>query len=396
MQPEAHTEQPGVERGAPTPSRATHAPAPGIPALDGLRGLAIAGVLACHFGNAWPGAGPLDRAVRAATDLGWTGVDLFFVLSGFLITGILVDSVGAPGWWRGFLVRRALRIFPLYYLALALFGLFGPALGLVDPWTFGRWGAWYWAYLGNWAYAARQGIPALSHFWSLAVEEQFYLLWPLVVLAARGRRLLAVTAGLVLLSPALRAWIVHGSGWPVGTAFRVTLGRLDGLAMGALLAVLLRAPGARAWVARAWPWAAALGAAGFLALAAPLGFDMHRAPLEVWSHSLLAVAFGGVLVGAIFGGWLPRALAAAPLRALGKVSYGVYVWHYFIHYGCLQALRARPATAAFLATRAGYLAYAAAGVAASIAVAWASYALVEQRFLALKDRWAPRTLAPRP
>jgi peptidoglycan/LPS O-acetylase OafA/YrhL len=369
-----------------------------IPALDGLRALAIAGVLACHFGNAWPGDAPLDRAVRTATDLGWAGVDLFFVLSGFLITGILLDTVGAPGWWGGFLVRRALRIFPLYYLALVLFGLLGPAAGLVDPWTFGRWGAWYWAYLGNWAYAARQGIPALSHFWSLAVEEQFYLVWPLVVLLARGRRrLLAVAGGLVILSPALRAWIVYGSGWPVGSAFRVTLGRLDGLALGAALAALFRTPGARGGLARAWPWAAGLGAAGFLALAAPLGFDMHRAPLELWSHSLLAVAFGGLLAGAVVastsggaGARLARALSAAPLRALGRVSYGVYVWHWFIHYGCVRALRPHPATAALLATRAGYLAYAAAGVTASVAVAWASYHLVEKRFLALKDRWAPR------
>jgi peptidoglycan/LPS O-acetylase OafA/YrhL len=374
-----------------------------LPALDGLRGLAIAGVLACHFGNAWPGGAPLDRAVRTATDLGWTGVDLFFVLSGFLITGILVDTAGTPGWWRGFLVRRALRIFPLYYLALVLFGLLGPALGLVDRWTFGRWGGWYWAYLGNWAYAARQGIPALAHFWSLGVEEQFYLLWPLVVLLAGGRRRLGwIAAGLVAASPVVRAWIVHGSGWPVGAAFRVTLGRLDGLATGALLAVLFRTPGVRGALARAWPWAAVLGAAGFLALAAPLGFDMHRAPLEIWSHTLLAVAFGGALAGAVTGtcagagpaAVLSRALSARPLRALGRVSYGVYVWHFFIHKWCMTALPSRPAIAALLATRAGYLAYAIAGMAASVGVAGISWRLIERPLLALKDRWAPRVRAP--
>lgn len=370
-----------------------------MPALDGLRGVAIAGVLACHFLNAWPLVTPLDRAVVDGLGLGWAGVDLFFVLSGFLITGILVDQVGAPGWWTGFLLRRALRIFPLYYLALALFGLFGPALGLIDPWTFGRWGVWYWAYLGNWAYAAHQVIPALSHFWSLAVEEQFYLLWPLVVLFARGRRLMAVTAGLLLLSPLLRAWIVFGSGWPVGSAFRVTLGRLDGLAMGALLAAAFREPAGRALLARAWPWAAALGVTAFAMLGAPLGFDMHQAPLEIWSHTALAVAFGGLLGGAVAGegtgSRLARALSASPLRALGRVSYGVYVWHYLVHVGLLRALRARPAGAALLATRAGYLVYVACGVAVSLALAWASYHLVEKRFLALKDRFAPRREASR-
>jgi peptidoglycan/LPS O-acetylase OafA/YrhL len=365
-----------------------------IPELDGLRGVAIAGVLACHFSNAWPGEAPLDRAVRAGLGLGWAGVDLFFVLSGFLITGILVDGLGARGWWRGFLVRRALRIFPVYYLALALFGLLGPSLGLVDRWTFGRWGFWYWAYLGNWAYAARQVIPPLSHFWSLAVEEQFYLVWPLVVLLAR-RRLAGVTAALVLLGPALRAAIVFGTGWPVGSAFRVTPGRVDALAAGALLAVLFRTEGGRAALRRAWPWATALGLVAFGVLGAPSGFDMHLPALEVWSHSSLVVVFGGALAGAVSltgaAHPFPRALSAAPLRALGRYSYGLYVWHYLVHVWALGALRAHPAGAALLGSRLGYTAYAVAGVAASVALALASYHLVEKRFLALKERWAPRS-----
>ena len=375
--------------GAPRPAAAPSS----IAALDGLRGLAIAGVLACHFSNAWPGQGPLDRVVSVGLGLGWAGVDLFFVLSGFLITGILVDGLGARGWWRGFLVRRALRIFPVYYLALALFGLFGPALGLIDPWTFGRWGAWYWAYLGNWAYVARQVIPPLSHFWSLAVEEQFYLLWPLVVLLAR-RRLALVTAALVLLGPALRAGIVFGTTWPVGSAFRVTPGRVDALAAGALLAVLFRTERGRAWLRRGWSWAVLAGLLAFGALGAPSGFDMHLPALEVWSHSALIVAFGGALAGAVVlpraAHPYPRALSIAPLRALGRYSYGLYVWHYFIHTGALRALRAHPAGAALLGSRLGYLAYAAVGVAASVALALASYHLVEKRFLAQKDRWAPR------
>jgi peptidoglycan/LPS O-acetylase OafA/YrhL len=367
-----------------------------LPALDGLRGLAIGGVLACHLLNAWPGAGALERGVIAALGLGWTGVDLFFVLSGFLITGILVDTLGQPGWWRGFLVRRALRIFPLYYLSLAAFGLLGPALGLVDPWTFGRWGWWYWCYLGNWAFPARQVIPALSHFWSLAVEEQFYLAWPLVVLAA-GRRRLAVAAGaLVLAGPALRLAIVE-AGWPVGSAYRVTPGRVDALAAGALLAVAARSPAGRAALRRWWGPATLLGAAGFLALGLPHGFDMHARPLEIWSHSLLAIAFGGLLAGAVATEGtdhpLRRLLHAAPLALLGRLSYGLYVVHYLVHVGALGALRARPWGAALLATRLGYAAYAAAALAATLALAWTSFHLVERRFLGLKDRLAPRRAA---
>lgn len=367
-----------------------------LPALDGLRGLAIGGVLACHLLNAWPGDGLWERRAVAALGLGWTGVDLFFVLSGFLITGGLVDTLGQRGWWRGFLVRRALRIFPLYYLALAVFAAAGPALGLVDPWTFGRWGWWYWSYLGNWAYAARQVIPALSHFWSLAVEEQFYLAWPLVVLLARGRALAAVSAALVCAGPALR-WLIVDSGLPVGSAYRLTPGRVDALAMGALIAVVARAAGGAALLRRAWFPAAVVGAAAFAALGLPHGFDMHARPLEIWSHLWLALAFGGLVAGAVATSGtdhpLRRALSAAPLRALGRYSYGLYVVHYLVHVGALGALRARPWGAALLASRAGYAAYAAAALAASLLLAWASFHLVEQRFLALKDRLAPRRAA---
>lgn len=394
-----------------------------VPALDGLRGAAIALVLLCHFGNAWPGAGTLDVLLREGTGLGWIGVDLFFVLSGFLITGILADTVPArPGggaretsrWVGAFLARRALRIFPLYYVALAAFVALGPAAGLVDVWTLRARGWWYAVYLGNWAYPAQQGIPALAHFWSLAVEEQFYVVWPLVVLVARGRRLAAVAAALVVAAPFVRVAIV-ASGWPVGSAYRVTPGRVDALAMGALLAVALRSAQGRALVARAWGPAVAAGLAGFVLLGAPFRFDMHARAMEVWSHTLLAFGFGGLVAGAAlsagasaFGeraapgsrtcaargpGLLGRLLAAPALRFLGRISYGLYVIHFFVHLAGLRALRAQPATAALLATRAGYLLYAGAGVALSVGLALASWHLFERQFLALKDRFTPRSAA---
>ena len=369
-----------------------------MPSLDGLRGLAIGGVLASHFLGGWPRAAAGDRAFIAVVGLGWSGVDLFFVLSGFLITGILVDTLGAAGWWRAFLARRTLRIFPLYYLALALFWWAGPMAGLIDAWTLRRWGWWYWTYLGNWAFAARQTIPSLTHFWSLAVEEQFYLLWPLVVFLARGRRLAVVAGGLFAAGPLLRLAIVEARGWPVGSAYRVTPGRVDQLALGALLAVLFRSAPGRAWLARWWRPVAAGGALAFLALGLPRGpFDMHQPGLEIWSHTLLGLAYGGLLAGAVAGegtgGRLQHLLGAAPLQVLGRYSYGLYVVHFFVAEAAVAGLGRWPAGAAVLATRGGVLAFAAAATALSLGLAWLSWHLVERRFLALKSRFVARPRA---
>jgi len=369
-----------------------------MPSLDGLRGLAIGGVLASHFLNRWPLDSAGDRAFIGLVGLGWSGVDLFFVLSGFLITGILVDTLGAANWWGSFLARRTLRIFPLYYLALVLFWVAGPVAGLIDRWTLARWGWWYWSYLGNWAFAAGQTIPSLTHFWSLAVEEQFYLFWPLVVWLARGRRLAVVAAGLFAAGPLLRWLIVAASGWPVGSAFRVTPGRIDQLALGALLAVLLRSPAGRGWLWRWWRPVALAGTAAFLALGLPSHFDMHEAALEVWSHTFLGLAYGGLLCGAVAGegtdGRLQRLLRARPLQVLGRYSYGLYVVHFFVHEALAPLLARWPAGAAALTTRFGVLAWAAAATAISLGLAWLSWHLFERRFLALKSRFAARPRQP--
>jgi len=165
-----------------------------VPALDGLRGLAILLVLARHTANELqPGRG-LDVAVKRVLQVGWSGVDLFFVLSGFLITGILLDARGGRHYFRNFYMRRSLRIFPVYYgslfvtFAVLPFFVATPLFAVLQ-----RNQLWYWTYLVNVLSPLTGGTGTpynTAHLWSLAVEEQFYLLWPAVVWVSGPRRLL--------------------------------------------------------------------------------------------------------------------------------------------------------------------------------------------------------------
>ena len=236
-----------------------------VEALDGLRGFAILAVVAFHA--MFLDVGLLGGARPAPTDvyptlalLGWCGVDVFFVLSGFLITGILLRSKGAPGYFRNFYARRALRIFPLYYLVvgLLLFGLGRPA-------TSGAEKASYLLYYQNVRYAlVGEGSFDAARLvtWSLAIEEQFYLVWPTVVWLCSRRALVGVCIAVVVGAIALRLWLLAGG---LHTTHFLTPCRLDTLAVGALLALLPPPP---RWLGVACAW---LGVGGLLAIARQTG-----------------------------------------------------------------------------------------------------------------------------
>src|SRR4051812_26234940 len=154
-----------------------------VPALDGIRGLAILLILAYHFTLGMTGRGIAVRLIAKLTSTGWCGVDLFFVLSGFLITGILWNAKESPHRFRNYYVRRALRIFPLYYAAIAIVFAALPFIATRVGGFEGihGTGAWLGLYGTNILVALRGQWFPLSHFWSLAVEEHFYLFWPAVV-----------------------------------------------------------------------------------------------------------------------------------------------------------------------------------------------------------------------
>jgi peptidoglycan/LPS O-acetylase OafA/YrhL len=218
-----------------------------VPSLDGVRGIAILLVLAHHFGV------PADLPHRSASVftqwierllyVGWAGVDLFFVLSGFLITSILLVSKNAPEYFRRFYSRRILRIFPLYYFTLILGLVVLPRLltyqnvGLLRDVTSGQ--AWLWTYTLNIGLALGwvTGPAIFGHYWTLAVEEQYYLIWPWVVKVASSRTILILSGLMLFAALVLRIiWFDSEFGW--AGAYRFTLTRADSLALGGAIAVL--------------------------------------------------------------------------------------------------------------------------------------------------------------
>lgn len=299
-----------------------------IPALDGVRGLAALMVLFCHFWfwDVWKSHWWYEVAHS-----GWLGVDLFFVLSGFLITGILLDTKGRPGYFSRFYQRRLLRIFPLYYFSILL--SFAVVL-FIDQRPDKLWDgydslAWYLAFIPNVATALKGGWPwqtnwvGLAHLWSLAVEEQFYLLWPLVVLFL-PRKGLAFLCGILLFAGYyFRVWTdgIFGRPWSEAS-YVLPYCRMDGLAAGSLLAVALRL----GWLSfRDWQHELVRDVT---MAAAMLTFYQLVAGNSHWRGTLVAITFmGAVLLAQTPQSRIHRWCQAAWLRHIGKYSYALYVFH---------------------------------------------------------------------
>lgn len=297
-----------------------------IPALDGVRGLAILAVTLYRFGRDVPESNWFERTLHYGIQFGNHGVDLFFVLSGFLITGVLIDAKKRPNSLRNFFIRRSLRIFPLYFAALILFLVLIPKLyGENHPFQLAVENQFYlWTYLTNvkMSLADAWCFGSLDHFWSLAVEEHFYLLWPFIIYLCSPRTSLRLAVVIGSLSAVSRVAMAAFSSQQVAPDV-LTLFHCDALLIGSALALVARQP--------------------------VLCEKLHQYSLYILIPTLLGMSFcvitgtrlltiGYTLVALLCGylllrlltantdSWLARFFGAAWLRNLGKYSYGMYVF----------------------------------------------------------------------
>jgi peptidoglycan/LPS O-acetylase OafA/YrhL len=350
-------------------------------------------------------ANAFDRWFFDLAKVGWCGVDLFFVLSGYLITGILWDARNSEGYFRNFYARRTLRIFPLYYAVVffALVVLPNLPAGVVPPEkvvSLGRLEAsdeiWYWLYLSNFSIAAagawRHGILDIS--WSLAIEEQFYLVWPAVVFLLSRTALLRLCLAMIVGALALRVGLALADTIWI-SAYVLTPARMDVLAVGAFVALASRGPGG---IDGLRPGSRAFGLGAGLLLAAWFlwaGSLNVRDPLvRTFGFTLVALAFGGLLVEVLCvrsGSALHRFFTHRALRELGKYSYALYLFHLPLRALLRDTVYGSDDFPIVLGSQVpGQLLFYAAASSLAFAAAFASWNLYEKRFLALKRYFPTR------
>jgi peptidoglycan/LPS O-acetylase OafA/YrhL len=344
--------------GDSSPGRATGVkpPAARLLQLDGLRGIAISLVVLYHYVTAAPATrNGVVAYLQAAFQMGWSGVDLFFVLSGFLIGGILLDAKASDRYFKTFYLRRIHRIFPIYYLWIGIYFLVvftalvrwaGP-LGIVsDRWTIIP---VYALFVQNSAWSRGDAFrtPWLAALWSLAVEEQFYLVVPWIVRLASKRGLIVSLILGIFGAPVARMLVFKYIAPTHGAApYVLTVCRADALAMGVLLAVGWRDALWRAWIqchlGKLYVFLGLLSL-GILYLMVA-GKSPYSLAMSVWGYSVVDAFYAGVLVLALVA---PKGIWSGictwrPLIEIGGISYCVYIIHSVVNDVCHRALSSVP------------------------------------------------------
>ncbi|MCC6724504.1 MAG: acyltransferase [Saprospiraceae bacterium] len=307
-----------------------------IKSLDGVRGIAILLVLFAHTTVLIPKSA-FDEIYTQIAWTGWIGVDLFFCLSGFLITRILLSAKSKPDYFKNFYARRFLRIFPLFYLIVFICLVILPHIPHPKANNFGRIAGdeiYYWTYLSNFIIAIRQQLRhgILDASWSLSIEEQFYMLWPLIIYWVRNTRLLPITLGLAvvaLITRILIATFSSSEGWWYYT-FYFTCCRWDGLALGGFLAYITMYR--QDLVDKLLPYAVRISVLSFLSFVAVClieGGDIVGGVLkQTIGLTFLIISFTAFILIATTNEKYPRlnkVLTNKTLMLFGKHAYAIYL-----------------------------------------------------------------------
>ena len=340
---------------------------PHIKQLDGLRGIAILFVLFLHLFN----YGFLQQIFY----FGWTGVDLFFVLSGFLITGILLDTKHRKDYFRSFWLRRILRIFPLYYAVLIVFAFIAPHFG-PTKW-FATYQLYFWTYTSNYLILQKGFFTPLGHLWSLAIEEQFYILWPVLVWLLKPKQLISVSILLILAGIIIRyfsenEYIIYG----------LPFAHADGLMVGGIFAMLIR------W--RRQPLFNHINTIFLVSLSILIvyvtgylvyyGIDQKSIFAGLpFTFTLVAVFFGSFLIMSLKHARLEKILSYPLLLFFGKYSYGMYVFNSILfHFSNWAGTDRLPVNQKLLVYLGVFI--------LTIILSYCSYEFFEIRFLRLKKK----------
>jgi len=376
---------------------------PRIPQLDGLRGIAIALVLLHHYIYQMHPSMPdaLSAILIPVAELGWSGVDLFFILSGFLIGGILVDAKESVNYYRTFYIRRVFRILPIYFFLILLGFLLvelgahtGGAMSGISlhpaPWRY------YLTFTQNFYFARHSDVLSyLQVTWSLAVEEQFYLTLPLLVRRLDKDKLLAVAVGMVVFIGVLRSVLYWNGHINAMQSYVLPFCRFDSLFIGVACAMLMRN---RSLFTRLQKYTKLLAAATIV-----LGCVFFYMDHHLWGRNIFLHTAGFTIVGLFYAavmmlvlvhpeGVISRALRYKPLMSLGTISYCVYLIHGYVLVIIDHLLQMALRLSVFEMWAAILL-----GAAMTFLLAQGSWVLFESRMIALGHRFAyERNETPEP
>ncbi|HEY0309488.1 MAG TPA: acyltransferase [Acidobacteriaceae bacterium] len=370
-------------------------------AFDGIRAVAACMVFVDHYG---------------ALPYWGHGVSIFFVLSGFLITGVLYDAKDTLKRFRTFYIRRSLRIFPVYYAFWIVMLALTPLLHV--QWNHVN--LLYVVYAGNHVWGMFSGAPEdhvawvhllirpfsffgkvhewyplyIGHFWTLSVEEQFYLVWPLVVFNVRSRiKLIRICVAAIVILFVARIVTVLWLPLHINLITHITILRCDEFLLGGGAALVLRGGRAQQLLRKGWVLfaAGAVGVAASCTICYHIGLNSYLHEMQ-WAFTVQTAMFDVLAVGSILLAmqertWLARGLSWAPLRALGRISYGFYLFHDIPHTLYDRAVRLLAARLPFEINE--QVVVAVLAFVCTVVLASLSYRFLERPFLQLKNRWAP-------